>query len=64
MSEHPTPGESPARPDQKTFDRIMRMARRDPITGPALEFAADAFKDNPSPPTRVTFATGVNSPRI
>lgn len=64
MQEQPETVESPARPDQETFDRIMRIARRDPITGPALEFAADAFKDNPTRPTRVTFATGVNGPRI
>ena len=64
MTDDPKRGESPASPDQKTFDRIMRIARRDPITGPALDFAADAFKDNPRRPTRVTFATGVNGPRI
>ena len=63
MQEHPKTVQS-ACPDQKTFDRIMRIARRDPITGPALQFAADAFKDNPAPPIRVTFATGVNGPRI
>lgn len=51
-------------PDQETFDRIMRIARRDPITGPALKFTADAFKDNLVPPTRVTFATGMNGPCI
>ena len=39
MQEHPRPKtvQSPACPDQETFDRIMRIARRDPITGPALK---------------------------
>ena len=64
MQEQPEDLKSPVRPDQETFDRIMRIARRDPITGPAIEFAADAFKDDPARPTRVTFATGVNGPHL
>ena len=64
MQEHPKTVQAPPFPDQDAYDRIMRIARRDPITGPTLRFAADAFKDAPTPSARIGFASGVNSPRI